>query len=731
MMKLTKGKIIIGSIAIVLFLIFLMLSTIVKYWVNENSEELTGRKIEISELHFNYAKFSVRTNGFRLYELDKKSDFISFDELYVNFNPWKLLEGEYSISEIFLDGLNVSVVKNLNGFNFDDLSKEDGLQVIDSTSLNEEKQDVKFAIQNIKFKNGHVNYLDIKKDNNIDLKDINIELPLVAWDNKKSEIGVNFSMGKTGRVFINADINHSIKRYTINLGVTSLDISPFIVYLKDNMVVSKMEGSLDTKLDISGSMNDFMDVFVRGDAALHEFSIYDSEGNPFVSAKALNVVLDSLHIGSSHYEIGRVSMDSPVIYADLYSDASNFEKIFESYLKSDILSVDTIAKEELESSLFYQLDTIVLTKGVVKFTDHTLNRKFVYDLHDVNINIGTINADASKIPVAYSMNLNGGGKSSGSAFFSLKDETQFNIRGKIERLNLMSFSPYTEFYMARPITQGELTYDCSLDMTSVSLINSNKIKVSEFDFGDKTEDPNAIKTPLRLALYLLKDQNDQIKFDLPVSGNPKDPQFKLGEIVWKTFMNFLVKTVSKPFGILGDLVGSNPERIEKMPFHFLQDSLNSDQINTLEKLAKILEKKPELKFVFSQETNIVQEKTLLAVRECVNRYFQSKVINDKIIPNDQLEIWAEESLEFRTYIFNQDKSNSQQTLQENCIAIIGEQVLSILFNNLYEKRNHIVAKSLTNKSLVVSDAFEFKSVDLRNLSEEQRTPNFRIEVSLQ
>ncbi|WP_461629043.1 DUF748 domain-containing protein [Labilibaculum euxinus] len=730
-MKLTKGKIIIGSIAIVLFFIFLMLSAIVRYWVNKNSEELIGRKIEISELHFNYAKVSARVKGFRLYELDGNSNFVSFDELYVNINPWKLLAGEYSVSEIYLDGLNVSVIKNLEEFNFSDLIKEDNSQAVDSTNLKEDNELVKFEIRNIEIKNGHVNYLDQEKDNNIDLKNINIELPLIAWNNDKSEMGVNFSMGKTGNVSINADIDHSIKRYTINLGVTSLDISPFVVYLKDYMMVSKMEGLLDTKLNINGSMNDFMDVFVKGDAALQEFSIYDSEENPFVSAKAAKVVLDSLHIGFSHYEIGRVSMDSPVIYADLYSDDSNFEKIFEPYLKSDTLSVDTIAKEEQESSLFYQLDTIVLTKGVVKFTDHTLNRKFVYDLHDININMGTVNADVPKIPVAYSMNLNGGGKSSGSAVFSLKDATQFNMRGKIERLDLMSFSPYTEFYIARPITQGELTYDCSLDMTSVSLKNMNKIKVSEFDFGNKTKDPNTIKAPVRLALYLLKDQNDQIKFDLPVSGNPKDPEFRVGKIIWKTFMNFLVKTASKPFGLLGNLVGSNPESIEKIPFHFLQDSLDAAQINTLETIADILKKKPDLKFSFSQETNIGEERILLAVRECANRFFQSTAMEEKIIPNLQLMEWANNSPEFRTYIFNQDKSSAELSIQDNCIAIIGEQEISILFDKLYEKRNQFVSNHLINNLLVDISAFEMKRTDLRNLSEEQRTPNFRVEVSLQ
>lgn len=98
MMRFSKGKLILFSIITVLFFIFFFLSSIVRYWVVKNSEELIGRKLEIAELHFNYLKVSVRIQGFTLYEHKSEEKFVSFDELYVNFEPWRLLSGEYSVS---------------------------------------------------------------------------------------------------------------------------------------------------------------------------------------------------------------------------------------------------------------------------------------------------------------------------------------------------------------------------------------------------------------------------------------------------------------------------------------------------------------------------------------------------------------------------------------------------------------------------------------------------------
>jgi hypothetical protein len=728
-MKLSKGKIGIALLFVVLFLFLLMLSSIVKYWVNKNSEQLIGRKIEISQLHFNYAKVSARVEGFTLYELDKKSSFISFDELYVNVNPWKLLSGEYSISEIYLDGLNVSVTNKFDKFNFDDLIEENASQQTDTLNVDKEKQDLKFSIQNIKFKNGHVNYFDFEKNNRLDLKDINLELPLIAWNDQKSEVGVHFSIGEKGNVSINADIDYSLERYTINLGVTSLDISPFVAYLEDYAKVSKMKGLLDTKLAINGSMNDFMDVFVKGDAALNQFSVYDSQEKLFLATKSADVVLDSLNLGTSHYEIGRISLDSTRAYVDLYTDASNFERILQPYLQTDTLE-DALVETESET-LFYSIDTLILRKGNLRFTDHTLNRKFVYDLSDINSNVGSISEEVSTIPVTYSMNLNGGGYSSGNISFSLKDLYQFSMKGKVEKLNLMSFSPYTEFYIARPITQGELKYSLSIDMNAFSLDNQNKVKISEFEFGEKTKDPNAIKAPVRLALYLLKDQNDQIQFDLPVSGHPKDPEFRFGKIVWKTCLNFLVKTASKPFGLLGNLTGTNPESIEKIPFDLLQDSLSMNQKKTLDMIASILKKKPQLKFIFSQETNFEEEKNLLAIQECAHRFFRATEKPENSISNDQLLKWANEDLDFKNYILSLDKTSVNESILSNCKRIIGEQMLTSLFENLIRIRNKSIENYLTNSLLIDEKAFEVQTADLRNLSIEQRSPKFRVEVSLQ
>lgn len=722
-----KKKIWLSLLGLIL-VFFFFLSSLTRVYVLNNSKELLGRKLEIAELHFNYAKVAVRINDFHLYEQNDIDEFVSFDELYVNVSLWKLFSGEYSLSQIYLDGLKLSVIQDSLGFNFDDLMP-DTEELVDSTAVEEKSEDLKFSIYNIEFKNGYIAYFDKDKDNLLDLNDINLALPLIAWDNQKSEMGVDFSLGSKGNVSIQADIDHATERYELSLGVSSLDISPFKAYLEDYMNISSMSGEMNTSLKINGSMIDFMDVFVKGDASLQNLSMLDIDENKFLATKSASVILDSLNIGSSHYQIGQIQLQEPEIYASLDKDNTNFERVFEPLMAVDSteISIDTTTIEE--SDLFYSVDSIVVEGGFVQFTDKTLNRDFVYDIKDIILNLGTITEMANDIPLNYSLNLTGGGKSEGSLSFNLQDVYDIDFTAKVSGLELMSFSPYTEFYIARPITQGTFTYSGELKMTSASMNNMNQFRISEVEFGDKTNNPDAIKAPVRLALYLLKDKDDNIEFELPVTGNPSDPEFKLNKIIWKTLLKFLVKTATKPFGMLGNLIGSDPESIQTIPFRYDLDSLSVDQKKSLSKIAEILKKKPELKFILTQETDVIAEKDLLAVHECSDLYYKLTLPERISLFGDDFTNWAEGNLEFMN-VKSQDDFHITLPLKEKCYKVIGEKQLSILHDSILVGRNRAFFNYLKDSLQVQESNFTVKTADLINLSDQQKDPKYRLEVSL-
>uniref|UniRef100_UPI0035624746 DUF748 domain-containing protein n=1 Tax=Ancylomarina sp. TaxID=1970196 RepID=UPI0035624746 len=591
------------------------------------------------------------------------------------------------------------------------------------------KKDLKFSIKNINFKNGNFRYTDVLKKNTIEFEKMDLELPLIAWNNEKSEMGVEFAMGNKGKVRVNADVDHAKNIYAIDLVMQAIDLDPIKAYLTDYINISSISGQLNTSIQLKGSMDKPVDLIVSGQTNLINFEMKDADEKKLFAAKTVNVDLDSLNLGTSHFEIGAIHIDSPEIYASLDSASTNFERLLSPMTQADTLAVDTITTQiDTVSNLFYQVKSISVNNGLLSFTDNTLNRPFVYDLKAIDIKMGTLSEKADSIPLSYSMNLHGSGRSVGEGTFSLKDFTSVSFKSHVENLEMMSFSPYTEFYIARPITQGEFNYKTSIEMTGTTLKNKNNIRISELDFGNKTKDKNTLKAPVQLALYLLKDKNDLIAFDLPVSGNPSDPDFRIGKIIWKTLMNFLVKTASQPFNILGNLAGGDPESIKTIPFHFLQDSLDATQKKNLRKIGTILTKKDELSFSFVQETNLQKEKEFLALKSSIRTFCNSKSISFPDIDDDQLINWATANIDFMAYL----NSNSEEgvSLSSLCIQNVGKSELDSVFMNLLKTRNTVLNTFMKDSLALDEASFKIKTADLRNMPEQLKSPNYRVEVSL-
>ncbi|WP_164977445.1 DUF748 domain-containing protein [Ancylomarina salipaludis] len=725
--QLSSGKKILIAVCAFLFILFFFLSSFVKYWVVKNSEELVGRKLSIGELHFNYAKVALKIKGFELFEADKRDRFVTFDELKVNFSPWHLINGEYAFSEIYLDGLDVSVIQDSLGFNFESMiPKQDS--VVEEPN---EKKSLKFAIENIHFKNGSFKYTDVLKKNTIEFKQMDLELPLIAWNNEKSEMGVDFTMGNQGKVRVNADVDHSKNAYAIDLIMQSIDLEPIKAYLTDYINISSISGQLNTSIKLKGSLDKPTDLIVSGQVNLDRLDMKDGDEKKLLAAKSIDVALDSLNLGTSHFEIGMVHVDSPEIYASLDKGSSNFERFLSPVMQVDSLATDTInAQTDTITNLFYKVDSISVSNGRLSFTDNTLNRDFVYDLSDISIAMGKLSDQVDSIPLKYEMKLQGSGRSAGEGTFSLKDLKAVSFKSHVENLEMMSFSPYTEFYIARPITQGEFNYKIRIEMTSTQLKNENNIRISELDFGEKTKDKNTIKAPVRLALYLLKDKDDLIDFDLPVSGNPSDPDFRIGKIIWKTLMNFLVKTASQPFNILGNFAGGDPESIKTIPFHYLQDSLDAVQKKNLTKIATILSKKKELKFSFVQQTSLQQEKELLAIKKSVKSFCNTNGMAYPTVSDDQLKAWAVANPDFLAYLKSNTNLEEGASLSASCIKLVGEDQLNQDFSDLLQKRNTVSQVYMQDSLSLDLGSFDVKTADLRNMPEQLKSPNFRVEVSL-
>jgi uncharacterized protein involved in outer membrane biogenesis len=734
--KLKRRLILFGSIFLLIILLLSIAPPIAKQYIVKNSKDLLGRKIDLSALRINYFRVSVTLKDFVMYEQNDKDTFSGFEKVYVNFQPWRLLKKEYSFKEVEIVKPYAGIIIKNGVLNFQDFMEGD------TTSAEEEEDttatDVfRYKIRNFSLKAGSFSYHDKDKNSLTELDDLNLDVPHIAWDSQQSEAGINFEVGEKGKVLIDADIDQESDRYEIDLQTASLDLSPYKGYIKDYLAINDFKSLLSTQLQILGKLSKPENIIVAGDIQLSDLAVHDKSDMPVLIAKTMNANIKEINLAEEQYDISEFSVDGLHLYASVDENSTNIDRLLEPLMgeedPEDTLVMASSSENDsisIESSLYYNLSKISISNGKISFKDNTLNRPFSYDIMDITINVKGLNELQDSIPVSFSMNMNNMGQIDGESSFSLRNTSQLSLTTAIRNLDLHSFSPYTEYYLASPLTKGYMNYDIKLEMDRTSLKNDNKINISELEFGKKTQDEAQLKIPVKLALYIIKDKNDNIEIDLPVSGDPSSPDFKYGKLIWKTFSRFIVKTAASPFMQLGKIIGTNPEALEFIAFNNLQDTLMPEQMEVLDKLALVHKRKPEFIYSFSQTSDFEKEKRGIALQKAYISYMQ---VNGRGVEDikwsfmdDSLKIKSDN--DFISWMQRRlNTSDSNIYILANKIA--GLEYIERSFRQLMEARENSLKNYLSRIGLKPED-YQLGISDLRNIAVENRRTGFIVEVML-
>jgi hypothetical protein len=169
-----------------------------------------------------------------------------------------------------------------------------------------------------------------------------------------------------------------------------------------------------------------------------------------------------------------------------------------------------------------------------------------------------------------------------------------DLKMSFHNIELSTFNPYSGKFAGYNIAKGKLTTDLHYKVDGRKLDAQHHIVVDQLEFGDKTESKQAVSLPLKLAVSLLKNRDGVIEMDIPVTGSLDDPQFKLGPIIWKVFVNILEKAITAPFALLGSLFGGGPD-LQFIDFEPGAADLDSSAAGKAQIIVKALSERPQLK----------------------------------------------------------------------------------------------------------------------------------------
>lgn len=199
---------------------------------------------------------------------------------------------------------------------------------------------------------------------------------------------------------------------------------------------------------------------------------------------------------------------------------------------------------------------IAINDGSANFADFSLTPNFATAIQQLNGQIGTIdsrqlNRPASMWPVKWTATRPSPSRAA-STLSDLDGEPGHRHQLQTRRTDHTDALPGK--FAGYRIRKGRLNPDLHYLITKGQLKAENKLVVEQLQLGEKVDSPDAVDSPIKLAIALLKDTDGKISIELPVTGDLNNPQFSVMPIVWQTLRNLVLRAAQAPFKFIGGLI---------------------------------------------------------------------------------------------------------------------------------------------------------------------------------
>ena len=449
------------------------------------------------------------------------------------------------------------------------------------------------------------------KKPNLTINNINFQVGNLHYpQSTQSPFNLTLKIGKKGTINLSGLAEHTPLQVQLNTQVDNLALANFNDFVPDNLNLSLDDGKLSStfKINLNQQTNQLRGNF-SGKINITNFNLRDPlDKGKLLTWEKLNIAGINGSLEPFSLQIKELSIDNYLANIQIDQNGQmNLTNIASSGEQEETASTPEHAEDvtadagaDSEQVVDIRVDSLILQGGTVSFIDRSIAERFSATMYNLG---GNITGLASAPEMQADVDLHG----------ELEKHSPLTIRGKINPLSqdlfadlsinfkdidLTPMTPYSGIYIGQIIDKGKLYLDLNYHVENRKVTASNKVLIDQFNLGKGVESDKATSLPVGLAVSLLKDNNDEIHLDIPVSGNLDDPDFSIAGTVFSIIKNLLVKAATSPFSLLSAMAGSGDD-FSQVTFDSGRSNIDAEQTSKLEALAQMLVKRPSISLEIS------------------------------------------------------------------------------------------------------------------------------------
>jgi Domain of Unknown Function (DUF748) len=435
------------------------------------------------------------------------------------------------------------------------------------------------------------------------------------------DVTLDTGVNESGKISAKAKVTPKTSALTAHVETSGLPLTALQPYIAQHTSMTLLKGALGSKLDIERKGDGALSV--TGSTEVFDLRTVDNRlKQDFIKWKELRVSEIRYSSQPMSVRIGNITALAPYVRMIIAPDRSiNISEVLappgsKKSAPAEAQAVKVADEAEKKkpargkkpaaapvtapaaplTPFPMSIGTIRLVDGSANYADFWIKPSFAVGIQALG---GTITGLSSDPRSRAKIELNGkldrySPVHIGGELNLLSAALYTDVTMSFKDVDLTIVNPYSGHFVGYKIDKGKLSVDVTYKVDQRKLDAKQHFVVDQLELGDRVESPDAIHAPVKLAVALLRDRNGVIDLDLPMNGSLDDPQFRIGPIIWKIFVNIIVKAATAPFALIGHLFGGG-EHVNVVEFDPGSAELQQPAKEQLASIAKALQDRPQLK----------------------------------------------------------------------------------------------------------------------------------------
>ena len=730
------------TIIVVIGVVIVFISPIAKYLVEKYDVEYTGRKITMDWAYVNPFTGYIYFDNFKIYERNSDSVFISAKSISADIVLHKLLNKTYYISELKLDQPRGMIVQKKNTYNFDDLVELISPKV-DSLKA---KKPLHFSILKIKIVEGEFHYFEMVTPINYYIKKVDIESSGIHWDSDTIAATFSFLSGMGGGAMQgNFTINTKNLDYRLAIDVQKFDLNILEQYLWNITNYGYFRANLDAKLNVKGSFKEAQDVTFTGLIAINDFHAGDNKDEDYASFDKLALAIFELRPKKNKYQFDSLSLDNPYFKYERYDSGDNVAKLFvtggsgtagsqSSSAPFNLVMVIGNYIKNLSKNFFrsnYKLNRLAIYSGNLEYNDYSLSEKFSMQLNPLFILADSITKNQKRVGVFFKTGIQPYGNANVNLSIDPKDSSDFDLEYHLHKFPASILNPYAITYTSFPLDRGTFELNGSWHVRKGNINSDNHLIIIDPRLTKRLKNKGNKWAPGRLIMALIRESGNVIDYEIPITGDLKNPKFHLKDVILDAIGNVFVKPITTPYRMEVRNIETEIEKSLTLRWEMRCSTLLPVQKRFIAKMADFLVKNSEASITVHPQQYSIKEKEYILFFEAKKKYFlalNSK--NEKSFgeaDSTTVDKMSAKDAGFVKYINRQTHDSMLYTNQDKCIRLLGRSFIDARYRQLNKERENVFLSYFKDKkvdnrvritagtSVIPYNGFSFYKIDYKGV----------------